>query len=135
MANRFVTVNDNANIFHDQTTGITIVKGEKKELNDYQLNTKRIRAALQSGHLVYATADEDPIPTISKEEKTATLVKKIQALYKAGTDPKKIEKQFSLEDLKDIATSFEITPEDDDTKSTLVEAIIDEISEKKEGKK
>lgn len=131
---RLVTVNENANIFHDQTTGITIIKGEKKELNDYQLNTKRIRAALASGHLVYATEENDPIPTISKEEKTKALVKKIQALYKAGTDPKKIEKQFSLEDLKDIATSFDITPEDDDTKATLVEAILEEISAKKEEK-
>lgn len=131
MATRFVTVNENANIFHDQTTGITIIKGQKKELNEYQLNTKRIRAALASGHLVYATADEDPIPTISKEEKTAALVKKISGLYKAGTDPKKIEKQFSLEDLKDIATNFEITPEDGDTKATLVEAIIEELSAKK----
>ena len=47
-----VKVGSKAYIFHDQSTGITIKKGEIKELTPQQYNSKRIRSAINGGHLV-----------------------------------------------------------------------------------
>lgn len=47
-----VTVGTNAYSFNDQVTGISIAKGEERELTARQYRTKRIQKALVSGHLV-----------------------------------------------------------------------------------
>ena len=47
-----VKVGSKAYIFHDQSTGITIKKGEIKELTPQQYNSKRIRSAINGGHFV-----------------------------------------------------------------------------------
>ena len=46
-----VTVGAKAYSFHDQSTGITICRGEEKELSARQYSTKKIQMALNSGHL------------------------------------------------------------------------------------
>ena len=46
-----VTVGAKAYSFHDQSTGITICRGEEKELSARQYRTKKIQMALNSGHL------------------------------------------------------------------------------------
>ena len=47
-----VKVGTKAYIFHDPSTGITVKKGEIKELTVAQYNSKRIRSAINGGHLV-----------------------------------------------------------------------------------
>lgn len=46
-----VTVGAKAYSFHDQSTGITIARGEERELTLRQFGSKKIQMALNSGHL------------------------------------------------------------------------------------
>lgn len=133
MSKTYVTTSEKASIFHDQTTGITVLKGEIKELNEHQLNSKRIKAALSSGHLVYTKPEVKDNPSLQaiREEEVKTLNDKFIKLYKKGTDNNKLVKQFSLEDLKDICKLHDITPEDGDTAMDLVESLVQEFEEKK----
>lgn len=54
-----VTLGKKAGIFHDPSSGITIKKGEIKELSSIQVNNRKIRAALNGGHLVYADVEKE----------------------------------------------------------------------------
>lgn len=132
-----VTLGPKANVFHDLSTGITIRKGQVKELNAYQLNSKRIKSALNSGHLIY-TNDEANKAT-KEEEKTATVKacsSKLEELFLKGVEVSKASNAFTLDQLKVVALEeYGIEAEKEDTKITLVEAIFEEIKSKKEEKK
>lgn len=128
MAEKYVTINERSSIFHDQTTGITILKGQVVKLNDFQLNSRRIRNALASGHLVYAP-DENIPKEVNKEEKAKALQDKFISMYKGGSSKSKFVQNFSLEDLKTISELYDIVPDKDDTKDILVEAILKEMPE------
>ena len=52
-----VTVGNLAYSFHDASTGITVSKGEVVSLRSSQLNSPRIKQALNTGHLVYVHDD------------------------------------------------------------------------------
>lgn len=120
-----VCLGDNANFFHDAFTGITLAKGEKKELTNIQVRTKRIKAALAAGHLQHYTESAGEIDSEDLEK----LVKKIKGLAAAGKDVKKTSDAFTLEALIAIAGDFDLEPEDNDTKETLVEAIFAKVAE------
>lgn len=132
-----VKLGSKANIFHDLSTGITIRKGQVKELNAYQLNSKRIKSALNSGHLIYTNDEADKIN--KEDERVATLKaysSKLEDLYIKGVDASKASNAFTLDQLKMVALEeYGIEAEKEDTKITLVEAIFEEIKSKKEEKK
>ena len=52
MANITVQLGENASVFHDMKTGLTITKGQTVELNLQQQMNPKIKAALGGGHLV-----------------------------------------------------------------------------------
>lgn len=120
-----VCLGDNANFFHDAFTGITLAKGEKKELTGIQLRTKRIKAALSAGHLQYFTENLGGVD----EEDLVKLVKKIKGLATSGKDAKKTADAFTMDALIAIAEDFDLEPEENDTKETLVEAIFAKVAE------
>lgn len=130
---RFVKVGENANIFHDPSTGITVCKGEVVELNERQLLTKRVRTALSSGHLIYGEK------SVNKKEKEIDnqlelrlLSEKLYAMYKSGKDSKKASEAFTLEQLKMLAEESEITVEESDTKASIAQALYEDIEENKD---
>lgn len=125
---KMVKLGDQANIFHDQATGITIRKGEAVKLNAIQLNSKRIKNAIQGGHLVYTSEPaEENDSRVNKEEHLKTIKNKLVKLKEKGLDPSKACEAFTLEDLKNIADNMGIEVEADDTKATIVEALFEEL--------
>lgn len=124
-----VKLGPNANVFHDQTTGITISKGESIELNMYQLNSKRIKNALAGGHLIYSNEELD---NFNKQEEKEQLIEKLKLksvkLFEKGTDPTKAAEGFTLDELKLLASEHEIEVDDNDTKVSIMKAIFEDIS-------
>ena len=128
MSNRKVKLSDSANIFHDPYSGVTICKGETVELSVAQMANKRIRSAINSGHLVLAidTIEEKEEP---KPEKTLDeLFDKFIDLLKSKPSVKNISKKFSLSQLKDMATSMDFELEEVETKESIIECLIEELS-------
>ena len=126
-SSRVLTVSDKANIFHDPYSGVTIAKGEKKELSIAQLANRRVRAAIQSGHLVYAELNETSdevldIPALLDK------AKKIASEAKAET---KMPKKFNLDELKALVTHLDYQIEDTDTRETLSKILIEEFTTSK----
>ena len=133
MASSYVKLGDKANIFHDQSTGLTICKGDVVELTPRQLLQKRVKAAIAAGHLQYTTpAQAKEEKKLSAEESLKVLSKKFKDLYDAGKEPAKIAKAFTLDELKLLAEQAEIQIEKDDTKETIAQAICEEIDESDE---
>ncbi len=123
-----VTLGNKAGIFHDQVTGLTICKGEVVEVNPKQASSNKFRSALQSGHIVRAISEQ--IKAEAEVEMTdEELMESFKDFLNKGTDVKKIAKNFKMEELKRLANTLEITPEDGDTKNDLVEAIASELNE------
>jgi len=122
-----ITLGENANYFHDSFTGITLAKGDIKEVEERQLRTKRIRNAFATGHLAYPTLEDSGN---TDEEALDVLVTKIKLAATSGKDVKKTAAMFSTKQLEAIAESLEIEPEETDTKETLVEAIFGKVSNK-----
>lgn len=120
-----VTTGKNAGIFHDQSTGITVKKGEVVTLTNAQYQSRRVKAALNGGHLVIVVDGiTNTEPKYSVEERTDT----IKDMVKNGIDVKKIKKAFTMQELSDIASSMDIEVESGDTKDTLVQAIVEEFT-------
>lgn len=123
-----VKLGPNASIFHDQTTGITICKGETKELNAYQLSSKRIKNALSGGHLIYSN---DVIDEFDKEEERKATIEKLtsktQKLIEKGVEPEKAAEAFTLDEIKLLANSRDIDVEQDDTKGEIMRVIFEDF--------
>ena len=118
-----------AEVFHDQTTGVTVRKGEVKELNMYQLNSKRIRNAIQGGHLVYTSDEQETHDTkVAKEENLKRLKSKLTKLKEKGIDPVKASEAFTFDDLKSLAESMDIEVEENDTKVTIVTSLYEGVN-------
>ena len=124
-----VKVGSKAYIFHDQSTGITIKKGEIVELSTAQMNSKRVRSAINGGHLVITTEEiEKENNQQQKDETTVSeLSKKFYQMYKSGMTVDKLTKAFNLDTLKALANAADIEVTDDDTKLSIVQALIEDI--------
>ena len=123
-----VTLGPNAYSFHDQSTGITIARGEIKELTPAQLNKNRIKKAIASGHLrqVY-----EPISSETyTQEAIEKLDKRLNKLFDKGEEPGKAAKKFSLEELKRIAEFNDIKVEEGDTAADIIEVIFETYGSK-----
>ena len=122
-----VTVGAKAYSFHDQSTGITIARGEERELTLRQLGSKKIQMALNTGHL-RMIADKNKVEKYSASD-LDKLEKKLTAQFEKGMEVAKIAKAYTLEELTLIAARHEIVAEKNDTPVTLVQALLEEFEE------
>lgn len=124
---KFVSLGSKANGFFDQTTGITIARGEKVELNERQLRSRRISMALNSGHLVYV----QPEQKVKKEKETdlQKLDNKLKAQYEKGVTLDKMSKDITMDQAKALAETHEIEVAEGDTVKDIIEAIIEDFKE------
>lgn len=122
-----VTVGAKAYSFHDQSTGITIARGEERELTLRQFGSKKIQMALNSGHL-RMIADKNKVEKYSAND-LDKLEKKLTAQFEKGMEVAKIAKAYTLEELTLIAARHEIVAEKNDTTVTLVQALLEEFEE------
>lgn len=126
-----VTVGPRAYSFHDQSTGITVCKGEDKELSRRQYHTQKIQKAIAAGHLIIV-ADKSDIEKYSESD-IEKLDKRLSAQFKKGMTLEKLSKGYSLEELKLVANLHEIVAEKDDTVETLLQALLEEFESSSKG--
>lgn len=128
---KYIKLNPKASIFYDQASKIKVLRKDVVEITENQFNSRVIRAAIANGYLIEAKAEEVNLKkkADSKEEvDTEALKDKFIGLIEAGEAPEKIKDQFNGEELKALAISLDIEPEDGDTKLDLVNAILDEFN-------
>lgn len=126
-----VTVGPRAYSFHDQSTGITVCKGEDKELSRRQYRTQKIQKAIAAGHLIIV-ADKSDIEKYSESD-IEKLDKRLNAQFKKGMTLEKLSKGYSLEELKLVANLHEIVAEKNDTVETLLQALLEEFESPSKG--
>lgn len=126
-----VTVGPRAYSFHDQSTGITVCRGEDKELSRRQFRAPKIQKAIASGHLIII-ADKSEIEKYSEAD-IEKLDKRLNAQFKKGMTLEKLSKGYSLEELKLVAGLHEIVAEKDDTVETLLQALLEESESSSKG--
>lgn len=133
---KYIKLNPKASIFYDQASKIKVLRNEVVEITEKQFNSRVIKAALANGYLQEAKADElkasgvkANTPATKKEVDLEAVRKKFDELMEAEEAPEKIKEQFNTEELKALAISLEIEPEDGDTKLDLVNAILDELKD------
>lgn len=123
---KYITVGKKANIFHDPVSGITVCKGEVVEVSNRHLMSKRVKGAINAGHLIYVDKAAEEAKA-DEGVNTEALLQKFNSLSaKHDSDSAKIAKNFTLDELKELAKSLDIEPEDNDTKEDLVKAILEE---------
>lgn len=127
MANITVQLGEHASVFHDMKSGLTITKGQVVELNLQQQMNPKIKAALGGGHLVRVIGLPKEVKEEVKHNPEEDKAKFID-LFNQGLDIKKLSNNFNLIQLKGIAELFEIEVEEDDTKASIVEAIVGELT-------
>lgn len=135
---KYIKLNPKASIFYDQAFKIKVLRKDVVEITENQFNSRVIRAAIANGYLIEAKAEEVKVKTeevnpkkkadSKKEVDTEALKDKFIGLIEAGEAPEKIKDQFNGEELKALAISLDIEPEDGDTKLDLVNAILDEFN-------
>lgn len=135
---KYIKLNPKASIFYDQASKIKVLRKDVVEITENQFNSRVIRAAIANGYLIEAKAEEVKVETeevnpkkkadSKKEVDTEALKDKFIGLIEAGEAPEKIKGQFNGEELKALAISLDIEPEDGDTKLDLVNAILDEFN-------
>lgn len=133
---KYIKLNPKASIFYDQASKIKVLRNEVVEITEKQFNSRVIKAALANGYLQEAKADElkasgvkANTPATKKEVDLEAVRKKFDELVEAEEAPEKIKEQFNTEELKALAISLEIEPEEGDTKLDLVNAILDELKD------
>ena len=121
------TLGQKASIFFDASTGLKIIKGHIVEPNSKQTTRRKFKNALDNGFIVKVSEEvkKDPTENLTIPE----LLSKFKQFLEEGLEPKVIAKKFNLQNLKDIAESIDLEVEEDDTRNTLAEAIIKEITE------
>lgn len=135
---KYIKLNPKASIFYDQASKIKVLRKDVVEITENQFNSRVIRAAIANGYLIEVKAEEVKVKTeevnpkkkadSKKEVDTEALKDKFIGLIEAGEAPEKIKDQFNGEELKALAISLDIEPEDGDTKLDLVNAILDEFN-------
>lgn len=135
---KYIKLNPKASIFYDQASKIKVLRKDVVEITENQFNSRVIRAAIANGYLIEVKAEEVKVKTeevdpkkkaaSNKEVDTEALKDKFIGLIEAGEAPEKIKDQFNGEELKALAISLDIEPEDGDTKLDLVNAILDEFN-------
>ena len=125
VAERWVTLGDNAYSFYDASTGIQITKGEKKKLTPRQLNSPKVKKALHNGHLQYAANDNSPKVEKYTEEDVETMKARFEDMVKAGMEASKISTAFSDEEVDKIAGEYNLTRDKGEDSVAVIQSIID----------
>jgi hypothetical protein len=128
---KYIKLNPKASIFYDQASKIKVLRKDVVEITENQFNSRVIRAAIANGYLIEAKAEEvnsKKKADSKKEVDTEALKDKFIGLIEAGEAPEKIKDQFNGAELKALAISLDIEPEDGDTKLDLVNVILDEFN-------
>ena len=124
---QYVKLGPKASFFRAAAIDLSVAPGEVVALNAKQMNNCLVKRALNGGHLVLTTKEDQ------KPESTKLTPEQIHESFvemaSSGEDAKKIAKNFSMEELKTIAATYEIEVEADDKKVDVVTAILDEIAE------
>lgn len=124
-----VTTGGKAYSFHDQSTGISLARGEVKELTARQFNSTKIQRGLNTGHLIRVQDKPQEKYTAEDIEK---LNKRLMAQIEKGMEVSKMAKGYSLDEMKRIAEKHhEIVADKDDTVETLIQAIVEDFDEGK----
>jgi hypothetical protein len=118
---KYVSLNENAGIFHDIASGFTVYKGEIKELTVKAQASNKVKKAILNGHLVYAQPE---VEDNNIEIDTNKLTKKYKNLLKYG---KLSNGSFTFDELVAIANSLEISVEDGDTADDIISVISEEL--------
>lgn len=118
---KYVSLNENAGIFHDIASGFTVYKGEIKELTVKAQASNKVKKAILNGHLVYAQPE---VEDNNIEIDTNKLTKKYKNLLKCG---KLSNDSFTFDELVAIANSLEISVEDGDTADDIISVISEEL--------
>lgn len=118
---KYVSLNENAGIFHDIASGFTVYKGEIKELTVKAQASNKVKKAILNGHLVYAQPE---VEDNNIEIDTNKLTKKYKKLLKDG---KLSNDSFTFDALVAIANSLEISVEDGDTADDIISVISEEL--------
>ena len=126
---KFVKLGKKASFFRDSNLDISITTGEVVELNVKQLNSAKIRRALNGGHLVYTDDPRKAEDTAKKEPTVEELVEAFTKMVINGDSKEKIMKTFNLEELKALSKAADIELEPTDTKSTICDALIEDCKE------
>lgn len=139
---KYVKLNPKASIFFDQASGIKVIRNEVVELTEAQLKIKSVRGALANGYLKEVSVEEaskfkevsKPKEENIKEPKldVESIRSKWDSMVAEGNDPEKLKEAFTLKELKALAISMDIEPEEDDTKMDLVVAMLDDQAESDE---
>ena len=124
---QYVKLGPKASFFRAAAIDLSVAPGEVVALNAKQMNNSLVKRALNGGHLVLTTK-EDQKPESTKLT-TEQIHESFVEMASSGEDAKKIAKNFSMEELKTIAAAYEIEVEADDKKVDVVTAILDEIAE------
>lgn len=124
---KFISLGPKANGFFDQTTGLTIARGEKVEVNDRQLRSRRIAMALNSGHLIFVQPDQKVDK--EKENDIQKLEKKLKAQYEKGVTLDKMTKDITMDQAKALADAHEIEIVEGDTVKDIIEAVVEDFKE------
>lgn len=130
---KYIKLNPKASIFYDQASKIKVLRKDVVEITENQFNSRVIRAAIANGYLIEVKVKAEEVnpkkkADSKKEVDTEALKDKFIGLIEAGEAPEKIKDQFNGEELKALAISLDIEPEDGDTKLDLVNAILDEFN-------
>ena len=126
---KFVKLGKKASFFRDSNLDISITTGEIVELNVKQLNSAKIRRALNGGHLVYTDDPRKAEDTAKKEPTVEELVEAFTKMVINGDSKDKIMKTFNFEELKALSKAADIELESTDTKSTICDALIEDCKE------
>ena len=126
---KFVKLGKKASFFRDSNLDISIATGEVVELNVKQLNSAKVRRALNGGHLVYTDDPRKAEDTAKKDPTVEELVEAFTKMVINGDSKEKIMKTFNLEELKVLSKAADIELESTDTKSTICDALIEDCKE------
>lgn len=122
MAKQYISLGKKAGIFYDPSVNLLVKKGQVVEVEESKLSSPKVKNALNGGHLTIVQGESQK-PQLSLDD----LQSKFVDLLDAGTNPKKISSSFTLDQLKQLAESYNLEVEESDTKLSLVEAISEEM--------
>lgn len=122
-----VKLGNRASIFFDIATGIKVLSGQIVELTESQFSKSSIKRALANGYLVEVKEEVK----VDESDGSIDVRSRFDKMISEHKNAENIKDAFSLKELKALAITFDIEPEEGDTKSDLVKAILEEVANTK----
>lgn len=122
-----VKLGNRASIFFDIATGIKVLSGQIVELTESQFSKSSIKKALATGYLVEVKEEVK----VDESDGSIDVRSRFDKMISERKNAENIKDAFSLKELKALAITFDIEPEEGDTKSDLVKAILEEVANTK----